>query len=219
MSWVKLDDGILGNPKITRVGPIGFALHVAAIVYCARNLTDGFVPYGQARHLLGVQWTEDTDSGIRIQSLAMTSGMAGSDGLEVVEHMIKLLCTVGLWERVEHGYMVHDYLVYNPSREQVLAEREANREQRSNAGKRSAQVRRERFGTAQPKRDSERAPERPSERAVRGNPERSSERRPEQDIERSPNPVPVPVALAPQASLRVKARARRCRPAKKLIRR
>lgn len=129
MSWARLDDQILDNPKILQAGPIGFALHVAAITYCSRNLTDGFVTYAVARRLLITSWTEDGDDGkVRVQSLAMVSGMSGSDGPEVIDHIIELLCEVGLWEIVEHGYFLHDYLEYNPSREMVLAKREASRD-------------------------------------------------------------------------------------------
>ena len=43
--WARLDDAILDNPEeIIAAGPLGFALHVAAITWCARNLTDGFIP-------------------------------------------------------------------------------------------------------------------------------------------------------------------------------
>ena len=41
---------------------------------------------------------------------------------------IDKLIEVGLWERAEGGYQVHDYLDYNPSREKVEAERADNAE-------------------------------------------------------------------------------------------
>ena len=39
--------------------------------------------------------------------------------------IIKRLISTGLWLPVKGGYQMHDYLKYNPSREQVLAERKA----------------------------------------------------------------------------------------------
>lgn len=45
----------------------------------------------------------------------------------------------GLWELAEGGFMVHDYLQYNPTREQVLAERDAAK--RRMQGVRSGDVR------------------------------------------------------------------------------
>src|SRR5258708_7101834 len=116
MTWIRLDDAMLDNPKIALVGPIGFALHVAGIVYCARNLTDGFIPYGHARRLLGVTWTEDLPDSTnergeaRVWTLAMVSGMSGEDGPAVIERMIASLQEVHLWEEAPRGYQVHDYL-------------------------------------------------------------------------------------------------------------
>lgn len=128
MSWARFDDEMLDNPKIVAAGPIGFALHAAAILHCSRNLTDGFVPYPVARRLLATTWTEDgPEDRIQVWSLAMVSGMVGDDGAPVIEHVIELLCDLDLWEVVPHGYEVHDYLVYNPTREKVLADREAGR--------------------------------------------------------------------------------------------
>lgn len=128
MTWAKIDDAILDNSKIARVGPIGFALHVAAITYCARNLTDGFVPFGHAHRILATQWTvEEDEKDPLVWTLAMISGMRGDDGAHVIEHVIELLLSANLWSVVPHGYQIHDYLEYNPSRAQVLADREATR--------------------------------------------------------------------------------------------
>lgn len=46
MPWVRLDDGYLTNPKVLQAGRDGRDVHQACIFYCARELTDGFVPAG-----------------------------------------------------------------------------------------------------------------------------------------------------------------------------
>lgn len=46
-----------------------------------------------------------------------------------------------LWEPARGGYMVHDYLKYNPTRERVMAEKEALNKTRSEAGKKGAAAR------------------------------------------------------------------------------
>lgn len=99
MTWVKIDDGFYQHPKLVRAGPVGMALQIAALCYCNRNLTDGYLPE-EAVPLL----------------------IAG--GMEVVPKMLEL----GLWGEVVGGYRVHDYLEYQPSREQVEAARKANAE-------------------------------------------------------------------------------------------
>lgn len=52
MTWVKLDDGFCTNPKVIALSDRAFRAYVAAICYCAANLTDGVIP-NAARHLIG----------------------------------------------------------------------------------------------------------------------------------------------------------------------
>lgn len=78
------------------------------------------------------------------------------------------LVAAGLWEPMEGGWQIHDYLDYNPSRDQVLEEREAQHQAKVRAGQASARARREgATGTAQPqgrwpnlRTDSEQTPNR-----------------------------------------------------------
>lgn len=113
MPWVKLDDGFADHPKIHEVGPIAAWLHVAALCYCARHLTDGRVPSRVVRGLIDAPRP-------RV--------------------LVDKLVSSGLWDEVEGGYEIHDYLDYQPSRERVLAEREAaaERQRRRRNGTRHA---------------------------------------------------------------------------------
>lgn len=110
MTWWKADDRLPEHPKILRVGKDGLALFVRAGCYCARNLTDGFLPDAVVAAL-----TYDMDLG--------ASGMA------------RIMVGAGLWEAAEGGFKVHDYLDYNPARADVLAERGALTLARSAAGR------------------------------------------------------------------------------------
>lgn len=142
MVWARLDDEILDNPKIVRAGPLGFALHVAAITWCCRNLTDGFIPRSKVRALLDLSALDvDPANPAAVpdgpRSLA---GERGGDGLAIAEHLASP--RVKLWEYVfegeEHvGYRLHDFLEFNPSREAVLAAKVA----KSKAGKLGAERR------------------------------------------------------------------------------
>jgi hypothetical protein len=101
MPWVKVDDAFADHPKVVQAGPLAAWLYVAGLCYCGRLLTDGFIPRGQVRKLADVP-----------------------GALKLAARLVE----VGLWEEYPDGYRVHDYLDYNPSREQVAADRAATRE-------------------------------------------------------------------------------------------
>jgi 5-methylcytosine-specific restriction endonuclease McrA len=107
--WAKLDDSLLDHIKLLRaadyIGKNGEALALAAfsggLLYCARNLTDGFIP-------------------LRV----VAKGGAFSDQpLKVAESLV----SATLWHKVEGGYRVHDYEDWNPSSTEVKARREWDR--------------------------------------------------------------------------------------------
>lgn len=133
MTWAKLDDAILDNPKIAKAGVFGFALHVAAITWSCRNLTDGILPMSRVTSLLDLSCVSFDEA----NPFALVGGpksMSGGDGLKAIDvawHLVKC----GLWEYSEedHGFRLHDFLEYNPSREQVLGKRknEAERQNKS----------------------------------------------------------------------------------------
>jgi hypothetical protein len=103
MPWVRIDEEFPDHPKVVGAGPLGIAMQVAALCYCNRHLTDGFVPRSTARRLIDL------------------------DGLGVKpDDVIAALLAVGMWVRVDGGYQIHNYDHYQPTREQVLAERERN---------------------------------------------------------------------------------------------
>lgn len=105
MAWARLDDGFPEHPKVLAVGPFGLAVFVRALCYSARNLTDGFIPDAAI-----ASFTVD---------FARTSRAA-----HAVDWPARLV-EAGLWDVVDGGYQIHDYLAYNPSKEKVLAERRA----------------------------------------------------------------------------------------------
>lgn len=101
MPWVKLDDRFPSHRKIALLSDRAFRLHISAICWCSENLTDG-----------------------RISDRELTL-VAHIRGLKATA---KQLEDAGLWDRTDDGWIVHDFLDYNPSREQVLAERKKNAE-------------------------------------------------------------------------------------------
>lgn len=106
MTWVKLDDGFTEHRKLELVGPLAGWLHVCALCYCARNLTDGRFPKSKA---------------LRLADVPKPAQLAAK------------LVEVGLWEDDGDDYVIHDFGDYNPSRAQVEKERKAgaDRQRRS----------------------------------------------------------------------------------------
>ncbi len=122
MPWVRLDEAFAQHPKVAAAGPLAIALQVAGLCYCNQNLTDGFIPRAVARTL--VDWQVDREDG-RVYTVGVTCGMSGND-LEC-EWVIDLMLERGIWIEAPGGYRIHDYLDYQPSKAQVLAEREQKR--------------------------------------------------------------------------------------------
>lgn len=121
MGWVKLDDDFFRNPKARAVGVDGRALHVASMCWCAGQVNDGRFP--------------ESD-------VPVIAALAG-----VHPDLAEVLFKYGLWETPEPGVVqVHDYLAYNPSREQVIA----RRDRAEKAGTASATARRTTSPTTSP---------------------------------------------------------------------
>lgn len=105
MTWIKLDDQFPDHPKVAQAGALAELLYVNALAYASRYLTDGFIPHAIVAKL--VVWDFE----------------GAPSNYDLAERLV----AAGLWELVEGGYRIHDYLDYNPSREQVFAEREIAR--------------------------------------------------------------------------------------------
>lgn len=98
MAWVRLDDQVPRNQKLINAGPEACWFWVCSIAYCQSQLTDGFI----------------SDSILT---------MIGPFRPRRIHKLITLLLDNRLLDRVDGGYLIHDYLDHNPSRDEVLARR------------------------------------------------------------------------------------------------
>jgi hypothetical protein len=103
MAWAKLDDQFVEHPRISRLSDKAFRLHVASICHAARKLTDGHI--------------SETDGRV-LRALTRTGA----------RHVDELLET-GVWTlNGGDGWMIRDYLDYNPPADEVKEKRKAEAE-------------------------------------------------------------------------------------------
>lgn len=100
--WAQIDDLFADHPKVRALSDAAFRVHVAAICYCNRHLTDG--------HLVG----HDQAGLTRLTTAELAAAVTE-------------LVTAEVWHRTEAGYYLHDFLDWNPTRERRLAEKAASR--------------------------------------------------------------------------------------------
>lgn len=107
MVWAKFDDQYPLHPKILRVGLDALGFDVAGIAFCCRTLSDGFI----ADELLTAVYPPTKNP----------------------RKIAARLVEVDRWERdeVRGGYVIKDFLDYNPSKDEV----EGLKRKRSEAGR------------------------------------------------------------------------------------
>lgn len=106
MPWGRLDDEMNGNDKLNALGADAFRVWIRGLVYCQKNLTDGFIPDHALPIIMAFVRDRDRPKVIAQLCAALVAGKAP------------------LWHKVEGGYQMHDYLDWNDSREKVLAARD-----------------------------------------------------------------------------------------------
>lgn len=111
MVWVKLDDGFFRNRKARLAGKDGRALFLAGLCYCGATLTDG--------HIATVD-------------LSVIAAEA-----DVKPAVANTLVKVGLWEKVDDGWLVHDYTHYNRLAADVKKDRDEGRERAARSRERA----------------------------------------------------------------------------------
>ncbi|MEV4036397.1 mucin-2 [Streptomyces umbrinus] len=121
MTWFKVDDTAHAHPKLLRAGNAALGLWMRAGAYAAQHLTEGVIP-GVVAQLYG------------------TAPQA------------RKLVASGLWHPHGHDctrcrqpaagdYVMHDFLIYNPTRARVEDERAASAERQKRARERAAEQR------------------------------------------------------------------------------
>jgi hypothetical protein len=133
MVWAKLDDKIGQHPKTVEAGPHATLLYLLSLAYCGQYLTDGFIGAKAIYRLTDFSRVRD-EHGDPV------------DELELAETLVE--CR--LWEHAANGYQIHDYLDYNFSKSQVLADRQAAKDRMRQTRERQPRDEAGQFGKCSP---------------------------------------------------------------------
>jgi len=131
MPWLKSDDKMPENDKIWALSNACYRLYEAARFYAARRLTDGHVPADRTSALMPKPATKpQIDALVRARLWHRLPTLTCKSCIEARERK-------GAAPLPQSGFIVHDFLEYNPSR----AEWTKSEQQRKAAGKRGADAR------------------------------------------------------------------------------
>lgn len=95
MSWMRLDDGVMGHEKMAGLSDSAFRLWMAGLAHCCQQGNDGVFSKSLVRVLFGY---------LQRPNLGKKS--------------LKELLDAGLWIDADTCYKVHDFLVYQKSKEE-----------------------------------------------------------------------------------------------------
>ena len=111
MSWLRLDDGFAEHPKIQSVSERARWLHVTALCYCARHLTDG---------VLGPR------------DVKVLTAIVDNPCKKAINDLVR----AELWVKLpQESFQIKDYLEWNPDAETVKRLRKERQEAGRRGGK------------------------------------------------------------------------------------
>lgn len=108
MPYLNVDDDFTEHPKVEVLSDAAFRLHVSAMRYAAKNLTDGLLPKNRVRRMVPRYRSSSLD-----ELLGSEMWHEGGHGCG------SKTCLKG----GEGEYVIHDYLQWNKSRDWWTAKR------------------------------------------------------------------------------------------------
>lgn len=100
--WARLDLGYFSNPKIADLSPHAKLLHLASILYCAEQMTDGKV------------------SRVALRTCADRAGIRRDSRTRRCTELV----ASGLWHENGDGWVLHDFEAMNPQAMRAVVERD-----------------------------------------------------------------------------------------------
>lgn len=109
MPYLNIDDAMDEHPKVDGLSDAAYRMLMAGLHYCARQLTDGFIPHARARRL-----TVTASDAVAKELVDAGLWHDLGEGCDVPECIEERTCH-------QHGrkghYIAHDYLQWNHSKE------------------------------------------------------------------------------------------------------
>jgi hypothetical protein len=116
--WVRFDDQFPIHRKVKGLGDPAFRLHAEAIFWCARNLTDGYVPAADLPDLATAR-----------RPLKLVPELVSRGNWHQAGQACKSESCPAHADRqpesARNGWIIHDYFEYQPSKAKVERERKA----------------------------------------------------------------------------------------------
>jgi len=112
MAWARIDDNFYDHPKVIRIwqrNPAALGLHVRAIAYCARHLTDGLIPAAAVESLSPLQRDREEQIAALVDEQAW------------------------YWDEGTETFAIHDFLDYNPTKADRDEQKEKDRDRKRRA--------------------------------------------------------------------------------------
>ena len=135
MPWARLDDRFPSNRKIRLISDRAFRLYVSAICWSSENLTDGFVGETELRLVADIRGAkaaaeELVEAGLwvpstRVRAAVVSSSRRGRAANASSSRRGRVEVGDTPDDTKVAGWEIHDYHEYNPTAEQVKAERAA----------------------------------------------------------------------------------------------
>jgi hypothetical protein len=138
--WLKVDDEFPENDKVWNLSDAAFRLYVSGNCYAVKKLSDGWVPASRIATLVpNLRHTKET-----IAELIAARLWHETSKIDLCSRCLIVRDEKRVTSPLPRGgYMIHDFLHYNPPRWRVVAEREAKRRAGEAGGQASAQARAE----------------------------------------------------------------------------
>ena len=127
MAWMKVESSVARHRKFVQAGPAASWLWLCGNAYCQEGLTDGFIPCEALEYL----------------------------GVKQPRRLVPALVRAGLWDDVDGGWRVHDYLDHNKTADEVQRIRSERRAAGARGGVASGEARSKRTGEANPEANPE----------------------------------------------------------------